>query len=399
MSTQTTATRFRLQVHRKTSTPKESKKINVGPWTLLLLARALRYIAGDNNHLTASRQALSEVSRLGFGSIGLALKEMEHQGWLRRQHNFHNPRGPGRACTYHFTDSFPIPASAFTGRVRRFIREIVAWPGRINPSENSVLLVTATLASASREYNRGRALLAQETELSESSISYIMKRLARRKRVALTRRRPRLNIRFAGPSGFIDDVKVAWPEPEYRRVREQVFRYIQAHSGQPLRARLIAAQVGFSIKQVRAALYWLAENGRLLCEPPQEIGTAPNRYFALGDLDRGALLPAPALAPIAAAKSKANGASGPASQKHPNHNFDDKQKELLAENARESTSDQDYGKRNDQDRIPLLRSFLRLQNPPATWVEASYRDDCKNAFRVNRSEYKRWRPGRRRQLG
>ena len=108
--------------------------------------------------------------------------------------------------------------------------------------------------------------------------------------------------------------------------------------------------------------------------------------------DRRSKQQAPALAPIAAAKSKANGVLSPASRKHPLHSLDINERVKAAHNARESTSDLDYAKRNHRDEIPLLRAWLRLLQPPKTWMEASHRTDCINLFRVNRTQMKNWKP-------
>ena len=81
-----------------------------------------------------------------------------------------------------------------------------------------------------------------------------------------------------------------------------------------------------------------------------------------------------------------------APKKHHRSTWDLVQQKKAHKNAAASTSDLDYAKRQDHDEIPLLKTWLQTLDPPKNWVAASYRDDCHNSFRVNRTEYKRWKP-------
>jgi predicted transcriptional regulator len=274
----------------------------IDPWVPNLLARVFRYLAGDDNELCTPETTLHTASRLALGEIGVAVAQMIRLGWISPPERDMTAPRPGRRgappYTYHFTESFPAPTTAFTRHARRFIGEMLGWPGKITATDMSVLLALAELASSNREYKGDRSPLAHKTEISLAHISTILERLAQAKCIAADRNKLRFrSIRFAGPSGIIDDTKDTWPEPEYRELREQVFRYVKKHPGEDAPARKIADElktadeIGWSTKQVRTQLYWLIDNEYIKRDPRSSRyrGNEANRYWPTRVADPTAL--------------------------------------------------------------------------------------------------------------
>jgi len=261
---------------------KRPRKFN--PSTLTFLARVMRYLANGDPSLKQSVVELARFSGQSSSCIKYATREMERHGWLERHGDLAHARGPDRATTYIFTDSFPVPAGEFSSRrVRARIAEVQAWPGPLPWLERAVVwaMISAGL-SPGGEYDRGREPLASITDTSGGQISTLIRRLATSKRIHVLERKPRLRLRLAGPSGFIQDVEDTYPDVGTEQRRATVFRFVThpRNEGQDLPAGAIAAALKLSVKQGREALYWLEKKEYVNCERKREKykGNTANRY-------------------------------------------------------------------------------------------------------------------------
>src|SRR5262245_12953380 len=80
------------------------------PWTIKLVACALRLVAGGQRSYTVPKRMLRKLTRLSQTTIGNALRVMasEPRKWIT-----YTPSGGHTSNTYEFTEAFPFPADYF----------------------------------------------------------------------------------------------------------------------------------------------------------------------------------------------------------------------------------------------------------------------------------------------
>src|SRR5579862_524060 len=144
----------RRLVEMRANNPNDLNRKSVQRWVVILVARALRVVAGTQGSCTVSRPYLQQLTRCSKPAIRRAIDFMEANKWIRAQH-----RGKERKpSTYRFTSDFPISPDYFATHQRSFALEIsTKWKGPLKSRDVTLLWHIAHLAKRDRWANVSNA--------------------------------------------------------------------------------------------------------------------------------------------------------------------------------------------------------------------------------------------------